>query len=148
MKVDIITRHSIANYGSILQTYSTQKTLEKMGCDSEVIDYIKLEETDKKTVATNYNYGKDKSGVKEKVKKIIYVLLQRPNVTMMNKAFKKFRAKYLKETITEYNSSEELAKNLPKADVYCTGSDQVWGKIGTEEYDSTYFLDFVPDDKR
>ena len=34
MKVDIITRHFIPNYGSILQTYSTQKALEKLGYDS------------------------------------------------------------------------------------------------------------------
>lgn len=146
MKINIITRHSVPNYGSILQTYSTQKALEKMGYDSEIIDYIKLEETNKRAVATNY--GSNKSGIKEKIKKVIYIILQRPNVTKMNNAFKKFRKKYLKETIREYNSIEELSNNLPEADVYCTGSDQVWGKIGTEEYDKAYFLNFVPENKK
>ena len=31
MKIDVITRHAVPNYGSLLQTYATQKTLEKLG---------------------------------------------------------------------------------------------------------------------
>ena len=146
MKVDIITRHFIPNYGSILQTYSTQKALEKLGYDSEVINYIKDEETNKKSVATNSNIKQD--GLKSKLKRLGYIILQRPNVTKMNKTFEKFREKYLRQTAREYHSSKELKEDLPKADVYCTGSDQVWSTIGTEEYDSTYFLDFVPEGKK
>ena len=33
MKVDVITRHAVANYGSILQSYSTQKVMEKLGVE-------------------------------------------------------------------------------------------------------------------
>ena len=146
MKVDIITRHFIPNYGSILQTYSTQKALEKLGYDSEVINYIKDEETNKKSVTTNSNIKQD--GLKSKLKRLGYIILQRPNVTKMNKTFEKFREKYLRQTSREYHSSQELKEDLPKADVYCTGSDQVWSTIGTEEYDSTYFLDFVPEGKK
>ena len=146
MKVDIITRHFIPNYGSILQTYSTQKALEKLGYDSEVINYIKDEETNKKSVATNSNIKEN--GLKSKIKKILYIVLQRPNVTKMNKSFERFRENYLRQTEREYHSSKELKEDLPQADVYCTGSDQVWSTIGTEEYDSTYFLDFVPEGKR
>ena len=68
MKVDIITRHFIPNYGSILQTYSTQKALEKLGYDSEVINYIKDEETNKKSVATNSNIKEN--GLKSKIERI------------------------------------------------------------------------------
>ena len=55
MKVDFITRHAIPNYGSILQTYATQKVLNKLGCDSEVINYIRMDETANKTIVTNCN---------------------------------------------------------------------------------------------
>lgn len=146
MKIDFITRHSVPNYGSILQTYSMQKALEKMGYDSEVINYIKEEETNAKSVNTNYN-GKT-SGLKGKIKKAIYCIVQRPNVTKMNNKFTEYRNKYLKQTEVEYHSSKELKENLPEADIYCTGSDQIWGKIGSEEYDATYFLDFVPENKK
>ena len=88
MKIDFITRHSVPNYGSILQTYSMQKALEKMGYDSEVINYIKEEETNAKSVNTNYN-GKT-SGLKGKIKKAIYCIVQRPNVTKMNNKFTEY----------------------------------------------------------
>ena len=63
----------------------------------------------------------------------------------MHKKFSKFRKTYLKQTEKEYNSVEELKNNLPNADVYCTGSDQVWAKIGGVNYDEAYFLNFVPE---
>ena len=44
MKVDIITRHAVANYGSLLQTYATQRTFEKLGLDVEIINYINYDE--------------------------------------------------------------------------------------------------------
>lgn len=40
MKIDIITRHAVANYGSILQAYATQKILQDLGYDTEIINYI------------------------------------------------------------------------------------------------------------
>lgn len=146
MKVDFITRHAIPNYGSILQTYATQKVLNKLGCDSEVINYIRLDETAKNTIKTNC--GIEGSGIKSKIKKLGYIILQGPNVKHMHKKFSKFRKIYLQQTDKEYNSVEELKKDLPKADVYCTGSDQVWAKIGGASYDEAYFLNFVPDGKR
>ena len=40
MKASVITMHRIYNYGSVLQTYATQKILEDMGVECEIIDYI------------------------------------------------------------------------------------------------------------
>ena len=42
-----------------------------------------------------------------------------------------------------YGNLQELKDNVPEADVYCSGSDQIWGKIGTLEYDEAYFLKFI-----
>lgn len=146
MKIDIITRHAIPNYGSILQSYATQKAIEQLGHDSEIINYIKSDETNKNTVLTNCNIKG--TGIKTKIKRILYYIVQSPNVSRMNRHFTKFREKYLKQTPIEYNSSEELKQKLPQADIYCTGSDQVWGKIGKDEYDKNYFLDFAPSNKK
>ena len=109
MKIDFITRHSVPNYGSILQTYSMQKALEKMGYDSEVINYIKEEETNAKSVNTNYN-GKT-SGLKGKIKKAIYCIVQRPNVTKMNNKFTEYRNKYLKFIYFAYKQTYWLIYN-------------------------------------
>ena len=45
MQVKIITRHSPANYGSLLQSIATQKLVEQIGYSNEIIDYISKEET-------------------------------------------------------------------------------------------------------
>ena len=31
--------HNVQNFGSVLQAYALQHSLEKMGCDSEIINY-------------------------------------------------------------------------------------------------------------
>lgn len=36
MKIAIITMHAVKNYGSVLQTYATQKIFSKMGFDVEI----------------------------------------------------------------------------------------------------------------
>lgn len=41
MKVGIITFHNVNNYGSVLQTYATQETFRRLGCETEVIDYCR-----------------------------------------------------------------------------------------------------------
>ena len=39
-KASVITMHRIYNYGSVLQTYATQKVLESTGVQCEIVDYI------------------------------------------------------------------------------------------------------------
>ena len=40
MNIKIITLHRVFNYGSVLQTYATEKMFEKHGHKVEIIDYI------------------------------------------------------------------------------------------------------------
>ena len=146
MKVKIITRHAIANYGSLLQSYATQKTFEKLGFESEIIDYIRIEEKPKNLVNTYTQNSKFWN--KNFFTRLMYKLIQIPNLNKMNNKFEKYRKKYLNLTEKEYTTEEELKKNLPEADIYCTGSDQVWGQIANDDYDKNYFLSFVPENKK
>ena len=145
MKVDIITRHGTSNYGSLLQTYATQIVLKNLNCDSEIIDYIKYEERGKNKANTFLK--RSKTWNRNIFTRLIYKLLQTPNHLIMYNKFKKFRTALLKMT-REYGSFKELKESCPNADIYCTGSDQVWGKIGNDEFDKAYFLDFVPKNKK
>ena len=43
MKVAVITRHAISNYGSLLQTIATQKLIEGLGYACEIIDYVRTD---------------------------------------------------------------------------------------------------------
>lgn len=144
MKVDIITRHAVANYGSLLQSYATQKTFEKLGLDAEFINYTRYDERANNLAKTHV---KGKKWDKNILTRTLYTLIQTWNYSHEYKAFEKYRKGFINETDTLYGSIEELIKNPPEADLYCTGSDQIWGKIGTSNYDSAYFLDFVKDKK-
>ena len=45
MKVLVITRHAISNYGSLLQAMATQQVIEDLGHSCEIIDYIREDES-------------------------------------------------------------------------------------------------------
>lgn len=45
MKIENITIHRNCNYGSVLQTYATQKTFEDLGFECETVDFIRQLDT-------------------------------------------------------------------------------------------------------
>ncbi|MCH5320257.1 MAG: polysaccharide pyruvyl transferase family protein [Eubacterium sp.] len=144
-KIAIITRHAISNYGSVLQTYALQKAIDKIGFESEIIDYIRTDE-DYRNISDTLI--KKSSWNKNAVTRLIYKSIQSPEYIKMGKEFEKYRKALLKLTAKRYSSLEELKHNPPDADIYCTGSDQVWGTIGNDEIDPAYFLDFAPANKK
>lgn len=146
MKVSIITRHAIANYGSLLQSIATEKLFESLGCQTEIINYIPSEEKVENLV--NSYIKNSKFWNKNSITRCLYKILQSKNIYEMNVQFKKYQEKYLNLSSIEYNSVFELKKNKPLADIYCTGSDQDWGAIGCQKYDETYFLDFIDENDK
>lgn len=144
--VYIITRHAIANYGSILQAFATEKIFENLGYKAQIIDYIPEEE---KTENLCNTYIKNsKFWNMNFITRLIYKIIQKKNIENMNNRFSVYRSRLLKLSKKQYSSVNELKEKLPVADIYCTGSDQVWGKIGNKEYDLAYFLDFALNDKK
>lgn len=144
-KIAIITRHAVSNYGSVLQAYALQKAIDSFGFKAEIIDYIRKDE-DYHNIADTL--VKKTSWNRNALTRIIYKSIQSPEYIKMGKTFEKYRKALLNESNTRYSSLEELKKNPPAADIYCTGSDQVWGAVGDNEIDGAYFLDFAPNDKK
>lgn len=144
MKIDIITRHSVPNYGSLLQSYATQNAIKKLGHESEIINYTRYEERSENLANALI---KGKKWDKNFLLRFIYKAIQTPNYAKMYNEFAKYRKEFLKETEVQYGNMEELLENPPQADVYCSGSDQIWGKIGTVDFDEAYFLEFVKNKK-
>ncbi len=145
MKAAVITRHAISNYGSLLQAMATQKIIEKMGCECEIIDYIRTDE-DYKNV--------EKTLIKQKpewnnnpIKKATYLALRQPESLFAGKKFAKMRTKHLKLT-RPYFSPNQLKSNPPDADIYITGSDQVWGPTADGKVDFTYCLNFIKNGRK
>ncbi len=146
MKVAVITRHAITNYGSLLQAFATQQVIEELGHTCEIIDYVRNDESysqhEKTLLARKPEWNRNL------IKKAIYLALRQPESIASGRRFETEQSKYLHLT-KRYASSEELLEDKPIADVYMTGSDQVWGPVENGSYDSSYCLSFTNDsDKR
>lgn len=145
MKVAVITRHAITNYGSLLQAFATQKAIESLGHECQIIDYIRKDESpseiEKTLLATKSEWNCSA------LKRALYLAIRQPDSMIGSMHFETERKKLLNLT-TRYSSLEELNDNLPDADVYVTGSNQVWGPVMAGEYDWAYLLSFVPDGLR
>lgn len=145
MKIAVITRHAISNYGSLLQAIATQKIIEELGHRCEIIDYVRTDEEPE-------NWEKNALSCKTEwnnnpIKKAAYLIMRKPESVKAGKKFFKMQQQYLHLT-RRYSSLEELKNNPPKADIYMTGSDQVWGPVCNGSYDDAYFLSFAPNGKR
>ena len=140
MKVAVITRHAITNYGSLLQAYSTQKVIESLGHSCEIIDYIRKDESYREHEKTLLK--RKPNWYSNPLKRMLYLALREPESIAAGKKFEKERKDLLNLTRL-YSSLEEIKKDTPIADVYVTGSDQVWGPTENGSYDSSYCLSFT-----
>ncbi|MBQ6995558.1 MAG: polysaccharide pyruvyl transferase family protein [Lachnospiraceae bacterium] len=133
----------MCNYGSFLQSYALQKAIEKLGNEAVIIDYIREDEEYHKRI--NIALKKSKRWNKNLLMRTIYKVSRYPETVLMERKFAQFRKKHLNMTKL-YTSIQELEKDKPQADIYCTGSDQVWGPISLDNYDPAYCLDFTNDE--
>lgn len=146
MKVAVITRHAITNYGSLLQAMATQQVIENLGHSCEIIDYVREDESYQQHERTLLEHKQEWN--RNPFRKYIYLLLRQPESIAAGKRFEKAQNKYLKLT-KRYENGGQLVEERPVADVYMTGSDQVWGPMEDGSYDSSYCLSFTEEkDKR
>ncbi len=143
MKVSVITRHAITNYGSLLQAFATQIMVEKCGYDCEIVNYIRSDESYQKHEITLLK--RKPQWYNNPIKRAAYLAIRQPESILSGKKFEKERNKLLKQSKL-YTSQDELINNSPNADIYMTGSDQVWGPMEDGNYDSSYCLSFASDD--
>ena len=152
MKASVITLHTVDNYGSVMQTYATQQVLKKMGCDVEFVDYWRKGNLPhERAVQLLHN-----SSTMQKLKPLWNVngITRKMAVSALEKVMAgrkspmwKFLEKYVTLSQKQYSSLEELQKDPPCADVYITGSDQVWNSIWNQGVDRAYFLEYAPEGK-
>ena len=142
MKVSVITRHAVANYGSLLQAIATQRAVEMLGHECEVVDYVRSDETVLRSERTLLESKPKWSS--SFLRRIVYLALRVPESVLANTMFSAERRKALRLS-RRYSSLDELRRNPPAADVYMTGSDQVWGPVMCGAYDPAYLLEYVPE---
>lgn len=140
MKVSVITRHAITNYGSLLQAMATQRVIEELGHNCEIIDYIREDESYSQHEKTLLKRKKEWN--RNPIKKGLYLAIRQPESIVAGKIFEKAQQEYL-HLSKRYTTEKQLINDVPEADVYMTGSDQVWGPTENGSYDSSYCLSFT-----
>ena len=143
MKIGILTFHFAKNSGAVLQTYALQQTLNKLGHDAYVIDYIP--DTMEKKEYKKYKVVPNKKNLPIKVKiKVVWRLIYN-FFTIANRitAYENFIKNNLK--LTKKVNKEEL-KTL-NFDAYIVGSDQIWNEEITVGFDDAYFGAFIDKNK-
>lgn len=148
MKASVITLHTVDNYGSVMQTYATQQILKKCGYDVEFVDYWRRDNLPQSRAERMLE-----GSTLQKLKPLwgINNFTRKATVSILKNILEKQRSpmwRFLEEKVqltkVRYCSYEELEANPPVADVYITGSDQVWNSIWNQGIDRSYFLDFAP----
>lgn len=145
MKAAVITRHGISNYGSLLQAMATQQVIEDLGHTCEIIDYIRNDESYMQHEKTLLKRKPEWNA--NPIKRMMYLAVRQPAGIAAGKYFEKAQKKYLNLS-KRYTTWEQLDRDRPKADVYITGSDQVWGPVENGSYDSSYCLSFTEESDR
>lgn len=143
MQIKTITCHNVYNPGASLQAYALEKYLVDLGHEVEIVDYQPeyLRHYDlKKVNNSKFNYW----GIRN-----LYCLLKLPGrllklCSKRKKNFDNFTNKYLNLTNKQYKTYEDLCKNPPKADLFLTGSDQVWNVLFSNGKDPAFYLDYGP----
>ena len=148
MKIKTITCHDVYNLGASLQAYALMEYLTQLGHEVEIIDYKPeyLSRHYKLSLIANPKYEKNI------ILKSIYLLLKLPSRLVekygkRKREFDKFKREYLKLTARRYTSNQELKRDLPEADLYIAGSDQIWNTLFQNGKDPAFYLKFVPQDK-
>lgn len=140
--VGIITIHAISNFGSLLQTFATQKIVERLGYRPVVINYKYPNDYHAREYKKKSPYAPSKQSFPMRLKLALYArTCMKKNCVKKNELFKQERDRLLFET-KAYPTKESLHDNPPKFDIYLTGSDQVWNPRYMRG-DYTFFLDFI-----
>lgn len=135
MKIDVITLHAVKNYGSVLQAFATKKLFELYGHEVRIINYVKEESKEE-------NLMKFWAG-----SNLAKRLVMGPTISKWKTVFGEFCKNELQVTGTRYTSESDFINYPLEADIYCTGSDQVWNSVWNKGILPALYLSFVPENK-
>lgn len=143
----IITLHNSPNYGSCLQTYATQRVFESLGVAPTVVDYYRHDAIPENETERALNGQLAKKlpilglpGVKSLARVPVSRMVARRRAPL-----DAFRREMLDLTPRKYYSAEELEADPPRADVYVTGSDQVWNSTWNCGFERAFYLSYAPE---
>lgn len=145
MKIRTITCHEVYNHGASLQEYALLYYLNENGHEASAIHYkpFYLSQHLKLNVVSNPKF--DKIFIKQ-----LYLLAKLPQRIInlkRKKAFDAFSYQYIPTDPVLYKNNQELKENLPDAEAFICGSDQIWNSYFENGKDPAFYLNFVPASK-
>ena len=146
-KILTITCHNVYNHGASLQEYALLKFLENEGFEAATINYT----PDYLSGHFNFLSVDNPRFKKNLLFKLLYLVLKFPSKLLSyprKMKFDEFSERFIPETKQRYTTNEDLKTNLPSADIYICGSDQIWNSYFQNGKDPAFYLNFVPDDKK
>lgn len=141
MKAEVITLQNIKNYGSMLQAFATQELLKEVGFVPEILDYTRKD-------ALFWNHIKGYSKNDGLIAKVVKSCILLPTEIRYKILWNSFKKKHINSSDAHYSSLEELNRTPPCADIYCSGSDQVWNSGWNGGVLPEFFLGFVKNKKK
>lgn len=150
-KINIVTAAPyVQNYGSMLLTYATQRLLESKGYEVEFLNYSRQSLQEAVSFKELLHALSIRDGSKEKPALIRFVMaiVLYPSEMKMAKVVQDFFGKYIHVGSIRYLDEKSLKINVPQADVYCTGGDQMWNEqCNFHKTLREFYLTFVPKGK-
>ena len=140
MKAAIITYHRSYNYGSALQAYALNKTLNDLGVETHTIDYITERQ---KNIYKHFQRNNSLMNIIRNVYTLRYLKL----LKLKYNRFDDFIKTYIRTTSKIYTLPNQLIELNNKYDLFVCGSDQIWNP-NTADFDESYLLSFVKDKRK
>lgn len=137
-KIGILTYHDTTNFGAVLQAFALQRKIEKLGYNSEIIDYKCPAITNRYKITPIYK--------SQNLKQLIKGILTNKNKRKLKQDFNLFNKEQQKISKKFYDK-ETIKECENKYDMIISGSDQVWN-LDLSGNDTTYMLDFIEDSKK
>lgn len=146
----VITLHNSPNYGSCLQAYATQRVFASLGINPVIVDFYRQDAIPENETSRALNGQLAKKlpffrvpGVRTLARIPVSRMVARRRAPL-----DEFRHKRLNLTPCAYYSADELEVDPPVADVYVTGSDQVWNSEWNGGFERAFYLSFAPEGAR
>ena len=135
MKTGLVTFYHIHHYGAFLQAMATQRAVEHLGSECEILNYY---------VNQDNAIFRRIEGVSS-VAADAHTALHYSALRTRYERFEQFARANLNITPHRYESLEELGRDCPPYDVYLSGSDQIWNPkiFPTHRFDPVFFSAFA-----
>jgi len=141
LRVDVITRHAIRNYGSVLQSIATRELLGRHGASARFVDYRQTGYDDTGWSVANRGSARRFPWPA----RVAYAALRHRGVRRIGHLFEMELRRELHLTSNSYRTIEQLKSSDEFAtdSFYCAGSDQVWN-VEYNVDNAPYYLAFAP----